>query len=139
VGGLSTETELRKAVAAQMLWRYLGEGERHALDAPPVHPAIEQAREFTHARLAEPITLDQLAAAAAVSPPHLVRLFRAHVGMTPMAYVWERRGVALLEQTGLSVKAIAEMCGFQTSYHFSRRVRLATGASPREVRRRAWR
>jgi AraC-like DNA-binding protein len=55
--------------------------------------------------------------------------------------VWSRRvdaGVELLTGTGLPVGAIAERCGFQTSFHFARRVRRATGATPTEVRRRAW-
>ena len=58
-----------------------------------------------------------------------------------MAYVWARRvdaGVELLSGTGLPVGTIAERCGFQTSFHFARRVRRATGATPTEVRRRAW-
>jgi AraC-like DNA-binding protein len=55
--------------------------------------------------------------------------------------VWSRRvdaGVELLAGTGLPVGVIAERCGFRTSFHFSRRVRRATGLAPTELRRRAW-
>ena len=90
----------------------------------PADPAVETARHFIHAHLREPLTLDTIAMAAAVSPPHLIRLFRQQLNTTPMAYLWERRvaqGIDLLRQTGLSVGEIATRCGFQTSYHFSTR------------------
>ncbi len=140
---LSTADAMLKALGAQMLWRYIGEGERllmgNASTTP--HPAIERVRQFIQSHLGEPLTLESLASAAAVSPSHLIRLFQSEMNTTPIAYVWERRvtmGIELLENTGLSVGMIAERCGFQTSYHFSRRIRQATKLSPLEVRRRAW-
>lgn len=141
---LPTAGEMLKALAVFMLWRFVGEGERalrgEAADMP--HPALERARLYIHAHLHEPLTLDVIASAAAVSPSHLIRLFQSSLHTTPVAYLWERRvayGVELLENTGLPVSIIAERCGFQTSYHFSRRIRQATGLAPLDVRRRAWR
>jgi AraC-like DNA-binding protein len=45
-------------------------------------------------------------------------------------------GIDLLQHTGLPVGTIADRCGFKTVYHFSRRVKRATGSSPTELRRR---
>lgn len=140
---LPTRNLLLRAVAAQMLWRYLGEGElaveHSGVSAPP---ALDRARQFMREHAHTSLTLTEVASAAAVSPAHLVRLFRAQLGTTPMAWLWERRidaGIVLLEQTGLTVSEIAARCGFQTSYHFSRRVRERTGLPPVEVRQRLWR
>jgi len=139
---LPTRGLMLRAVAAQMLWQYLGEGELSVRsDRPTAPPALDRARQHMMQRLHAPLTLSEIAVAAAVSSTHLVRLFRAHLGTTPMAWLWEQRvdaGIALLEQTGLTVGEIAECCGFQTSYHFSRRVRERAGVSPTEVRRRLW-
>ncbi len=139
---LSTAPILLKTLAVQMIWRYIGEGELQMNGtSTPADPAVETARHFIHAHLREPLTLDMIAMAAAVSPPHLIRLFRQQLNTTPMAYLWERRvaqGIDLLRQTGLSVGEIAIRCGFQTSYHFSRRVRQAMGLSPIEVRQQSW-
>jgi AraC family transcriptional regulator of arabinose operon len=140
---LSTAGEMLRAIGAQMLWLYVGEGERQDGDKPGggLHPAVERARHYIRIHLSESLNLEDIADYAAVSPSHLIRLFQAELGATPMAYVWEQRlqaGIELLEQTGLPVSLIAERCGFQTSDHFSRRVRAKTGYSPLEVRRRAW-
>ena len=139
---LSTVDTLLKALAVQMIWRYIGEGEllTNGATTPP-DPAVENARHFIHAHVGEPLTLDMIAMVAAVSPSHLIRLFRQQLNTTPMAYLWERRvaqGIELLRQTGLGVGEIAQLCGFRTSYHFSRRVRQAVGLSPLEVRQQIW-
>jgi AraC family transcriptional regulator of arabinose operon len=136
---LSTARTMLQALAAQMLWRYIGEGERilSGLD-PTVHPAVERVQQFIDAHLGEQLTLVHLAGAAAMSHAHVTRLFHTHLRQTPMAYLWKRRiarGIDLLEHTGLTVGEIARHCGFQTSDHFSRRVRQATGRSPLNIRR----
>jgi AraC-like DNA-binding protein len=134
----STDVQLQLALAASMVWRYVAEGE--ARIAPASGP-VEQARRHIHDNLAHALSLDAIAQAAGVAPAHLSRLFRARLSTTPMAYVWSRRvdaGVELLESSGLPVGVIAERCGFRTSFHFSRRIRRATGRSPTELRRRAW-
>ena len=126
-------------LAAAALWRYVGEAERGRPERPR---PVEDARRFIHANLHDPgLTLNVIARAAHVTPPHLVRSFRAELGTTPKAYLWERRaalGVDLLANTGLSITAIAGRCGFRSPHHFSRRVRQATGLPPGALRRLHW-
>lgn len=129
---------LLAALAAAAFWRYATEAQ-----AQPVRDdAVERASRFAHDHLADPgLDLTRLAAAAHVSAPHLVRRFRAELGLTPMAYVWRRRvehGIDLLGHTGLPVGEIAARSGFKTVYHFSRRVKEQTGRSPVALRRERW-
>jgi AraC-like DNA-binding protein len=137
---LSTARPLVAALAAAAFLRYAGEAESHA-GGPG--GAVDRARAFLHANLADPrVDLDAVARAAHVSPPHLVRRFRAELGVTPMAYLWHRRvttGVDLLKHTGLPVGTIAARTGFKSVYHFSRRVKAATGSSPVALRGQRWR
>jgi AraC-like DNA-binding protein len=132
-------TPLLHALVAAALWRYVTEAER-GID--PRSTLAESAREHLHAELHDPdLDLAALARACNVSAAHLVRVFRRETGVPPIAYLWQRRvavGVDLLANTGLPVGAIAERCGFKTVYHFSRRVKQATGLAPTEVRRRRW-
>jgi AraC-like DNA-binding protein len=136
---LSTAKPLLAALAAAALWRYAGEAESRSHG--PGEP-VERARAFLHEHLADPaVDLEQVARAAHVTPAHLVRRFKAELGVTPMAYLWQRRvatGIDLLTYTGLPVGEIAARTGFKSVYHFSRRVRQATGVPPTEVRRARW-
>jgi AraC family transcriptional regulator of arabinose operon len=136
---LATQKILRKAIAVEMLWLYLGETElvSRELDISGCHPALSRAQEFIQGHLAEPITLAQLSRVAGISPAQLIRLFRAQFNLTPLNFVWNERvklGVQLLAQPKLSIREIAELSGFQTSYHFSRRVRQLTGVPPTLLR-----
>jgi transcriptional regulator GlxA family with amidase domain len=70
-----------------------------------------------------------------------VRRFRAELGTTPIAYLWERRvalGIDLLRSTGLPVQAVATRAGFRSVYHFSRRVKAHAGSSPTAIRAAVW-
>ena len=136
---LPTADELVAAVGAAALWRYAGEAEA-GVDGPG--DAVELARRYLdlHAGDAD-VSLESVSVAAHVTPAHLVRRFRAELGTTPMAYLWQRRvaaGVDLLTNTGLPVGEIARRSGFRSVYHFSRRVKQATGMPPSELRRRGW-
>jgi AraC-like DNA-binding protein len=137
---LSTAAALLRALVSAALWRYVGEAE--ARD-PGTSDAVARARAHLHANVADPdVDLDRVAGAAHVSPAHLVRRFRAELGVTPMAYLWRRRvaiGIDLLTHTGLPVGDVAPRSGFKSVYHFSRRVKEETGACPTAVRRAGWR
>ena len=126
-------------LAAAAVWRYVAEAQRRR---PERARPVDDARRFIHATLHDPaLTLDAVAAAAHVTPAHLIRSFRAEHGTTPKAYLWERRvalGVDLLANTGLPIAAVAARCGFTTPHHFSRRIRQATGMPPAALRRARW-
>lgn len=136
---LPTARPLVAALAAAALLRYVGEAESGG--AGPGDP-VDRARAFLHANVADPgVDLARVAAAAHVSAPHLVRRFRAELGVTPIAYLWQRRvatGIDLLEHTGLPVGEVAARAGFRSVFHFSRRVRERTGRSPTALRRERW-
>ena len=126
---------LLRSLAAAALWRYAADAETRP---PGVSDAVPRARAAIHDRLGDPgLDLAQIAAAAHVSPAHLVRRFRAELGTTPIAYLWERRvalAVDLLRSTGLPLKEVAARTGFRSVYHFSRRVKAQAGVPPTAVR-----
>jgi len=132
--------ELAVLTASRMLFDYIGTAElREGTASPPPAP-LERALGYIERHLDRPLELADVAGAAAVSRPHLIRLFQQHLGTTPVRYLWRRRderGTCLLQKTDLSVAEIAERSGFRTGHHFSRRIHAATGLTPTQVRTRA--
>jgi len=133
-----------RALLAQLglsaLHAYAFEAERAALRSLTPEPVLK-AQQFIEANLPQPITLSDIARAASVSPPYLVKLFRRHLRSTPMRYAWEariRRGAQLLIQSGLPVSKVARQCGFRSPFHFSRLIKQRYGLSPRALRQQAW-
>ena len=104
----------------------------------PVARALKHMRYVLEEDPRAPITLEELAEEANVSPQHLCRMFRQSIGHPPMATFRLLRlqlGVALLVRSSLSVKDVADQCGFADPLHFSRCFSSAFGRSPRRVRK----
>ena len=137
---LTTREELMLLCGQRILYQFIGEAELAGGIGVGFSDPVERALDFIDEHLSDPLTLESIAAAAAVSASHLIRLFHEQLATTPVRHVWDRRlerGLSLLEETGLTIGEIAHRCGFRTSHHFSRRVHQRTAASPTEVRRRA--
>ncbi len=93
---------------------------------------------YANERLDQPLTLAQLASAASMSAFHFVRSFREVTGVTPLAYVMNRRidkSKALMSRVGLAMGAIAHMCGFSSQSHFSAAFKARTGHTPNAYRK----
>jgi len=66
------------------------------------------------------------------------RLFKDHTGLPPHQYLLElriRKARRLLTDTTLSVEAIADELGFDSSFYFSRCFKQRTGLAPRNFRK----
>lgn len=78
---------------------------------------VERAIRHIEANLAEPISLDRLAAHAGISPFHLSRSFRRITGLGIKGYLQERRlrqACRLLADTRKPLAEIAYDCGFSS-------------------------
>ncbi len=129
-----------KALGLALLEEYIRMA-REGGDDPHRDAPHERGRRWIEEHFAEPDALAAAARAAAVTPQHLIRLFRAHYDTTPGRYLWQmrvERGAGLLTASGLTVAEIADRCGFKNPFHFSRLLRRMQGASPRQLRQRAW-
>ena len=101
---------------------------------------LHVARDFIAASFAQPITLDEIAHVAALSPNHLLRSFKALFHTTPHQYLTEERlahACRLLRTTELPITTICLDVGFQSLGSFSTRFRRRFGQSPVQFRQQA--
>jgi len=136
----NVESGLQRSLGLAALNMYVGESSRFKQHAS-IHPSVDQAKTVMQSRFSENLSLAEVASAVGLSPEHLVRLFRQHERITPIKYLWNYRilrGIELLVHSGLSVSEISVRCGFQTSYHFARKIKESIGHTPSSIRRTAW-
>ena len=114
------------------------------IEAPVLNPSLverlEMVRAHLHHHVAEPVSLAELAAIAALSPSYLVRAFKAHVGVPPHRYLVGLRvelARELLLTSSLSITQIAHRVGFASPSHFITRFQAAWGTTPFRFRRQA--
>lgn len=90
-------------------------------------------------QLAYPWHLEALSQQLQIDRSYLVRLFTAHIGISPMAYLARRRAeqaARLLISTGLPIASIGAAVGWPEPRHFARCFKAQTGISASAYRAR---
>jgi len=96
------------------------------------------ALSYMQDNLDDELRMIDIADRANVSTRHLERLFRRHVGCTPLQMLNElrvSRVYALLNETNQSVSEIAAAAGFASTCQLARKFRARFGRSPYDYRR----
>jgi AraC-like DNA-binding protein len=137
------EEKLRELLAAMVESQL---GVKRQTDALPAARAstreelwrrVNRARDFLHAHPGAPVRLSEVAAAACLSPFHLLRTFQSAFRQTPHQYLQQcrlERAKFLLEKTSIPVTAICLDCGFTSLGSFSTFFQKSCGMSPRQWR-----
>lgn len=103
---------------------------------PPARHLL-RARDLADRRYADPLTVDDLAAAAGLSRAHFSREFRRVFGESPHAYLLTRRlerAAALLRTTDYSVAEVCLSVGLQSVGSFTTSFTRTFGVSPTAYR-----
>jgi len=98
---------------------------------------LERARDYIEANLKETLSLDSIAEAAALSPYHFSRTFKAATGLSPHRYVTLRRvelAKMLLVSTRLPLVEVARHVGIPNQSHFTTQFRKLAGCTPKAFR-----
>ena len=106
--------------------------------ARPRNETVEQICAYLSANYQQKFSLTEVAARFYISPYYLSRLFRRVTGQSIVDYINNRRIEAaqkLLENTELSISAVAEQTGFASAAHFRRVFREVMGTGPLQYRK----
>ncbi|UPG89423.1 DNA-binding response regulator [Luteibacter aegosomaticola] len=101
---------------------------------------LRAAMRFVSQRLAEPLGLDEIAAAVGTYDKRLSAIFRQRLGTTVFAWIREerlRKSRELLAGTSLGMQDIASTIGFRSAANFATAFRERFGVTPGDYRRAA--
>lgn len=102
--------------------------------------AVQRAIAFLSANYAQPLTLEDAAAAAGYSPAYFSRVFREETGVTYRAYLNRiriERSKLLLLSGPVSVAEVCQRVGFSDQSYFCKVFRELEGVSPDRFRKRS--
>lgn len=101
------------------------------------HTYVQKSIEYISANYSYPITVEEIASYVGLSRSHLFRSFEDVLGLSPKEYLTDfrmKQACCLLENSGLSVTAVANSVGFDNGLYFSRTFRRKKGMPPTEYR-----
>jgi len=101
------------------------------------HPGVARSLRFMWDHCHEPIGVDDLAKAAAMSVRSFHQAFVENLGRSPgseLHLLRIERAKRLLDESPEKIETIAEMCGYRNSNSFWVAFKQATGMSPKKYR-----
>jgi AraC-like DNA-binding protein len=133
--GLERETALVRLLALLV--------ERFAERRPPERSsgaerqAVKRARDYLAENYAEPVTLEDLARVANLSPYHFSRVFAEQTGMPPHAFQIQLRVARAREllRQGWPIPQVATHTGFADQSHLTRHFKRLTVVTPGQYAR----
>lgn len=131
---------VRSLLAVHLLRHYANVRLPYDSDAGLMPTQRKRVVDMIESRLAENISLDELADVAGMSSFYFSRRFKTHFGISPYAYVIRARVAKareMLRHRKVPQKVIALECGFSDQSHFCRTFRKITGISPSEYQSEA--
>lgn len=101
-------------------------------------PSVREAERYIRAHVSQPLTVEDVAHAARVSPRTLARRLHASLGITPIAFLHRIRleGAAhMLETSRLTVDEVAAKVGYRDASTLRKLMHRELGISPKQMRR----
>lgn len=140
------EEKLRRVLVAmlaqqQQLYQQMAQvPAARATTREELYRRLTRARDFMHASLSQPLSLEAIAGQVYLSPYHFLRSFKQVFGQTPHAYLTQKRlerAQFLLTRTEQPITEICFAVGFESLGSFSSLFQRQVGMSPRAYRKAA--
>ena len=129
---------LGHAALAHVLARHAGRAPRGDIRGGLAPALRRRLAEWLQARLAQPVTVGEMAAFCALSETHFAHMFRASFGAAPHEWIVARRierAAALLrDRRALPLEAVALATGHASASHLVRRFKAVWGMTPGQYR-----
>ncbi len=110
---------------------HIGLKQNHGLDS------LNQVLLYIDTNLNTHITIDEIAHVACLHPNYFINYFKKITGLSPLAYINQRRidkAKQLLLLSEMSIKHIAAETGYKNEFYFSKSFKKHTGYSPSQFK-----
>jgi len=137
MGDEPARLEARARLGAMLLGWARGFAEAEGQLAPVSKP-LGWVESFLGARLGEPVSVEQMAGRARLSPSRFHAVFKREFGVSPSRYLVElrvRHAGELLRTSDWTLAHIAHLCGFAAVHSFAKAFKRVKGITPDEFRR----
>ncbi|MGE8496817.1 MAG: AraC family transcriptional regulator [Pseudomonas sp.] len=124
--------EDKQEAATAFFTRMLRTLETAPLSQSEAHDKLQRAAAFMQQHCAQALKIDDICAAAELSPSYLTRAFKKLYGMTPHAFLLNQRVqlARLLLKRGEPLAEVALASGFADQAHFQRAFKQLLAATP---------
>ena len=130
--------EIGHAALAHVLARHAGRAPRADIRGGLAPALRRRLVDWLDARLAQPVTVGEMAAFCALSETHFAHAFRASLGVAPHEWIVARRidrAAALLRSRSMpSLDEVARATGHASASHLVRRFKAQWGMTPGQYR-----
>ncbi|MBM3547974.1 MAG: AraC family transcriptional regulator [Alphaproteobacteria bacterium] len=119
------------------LFRRHGSGRARISVAPRDRALLAPALELMHDRYAESLSLEDLSAAAGLTPFQLIALCKRETGLTPHAYLVQLRLKTAMDalREGVPIAEAAHVAGFYDQSALNRHLKHCFGVTPQQFAR----
>ncbi|WP_165972046.1 AraC family transcriptional regulator [Paenibacillus piri] len=121
-----------------ILFQYLKESAALESDKIPQDEEVQKAVEHIRKHAYEDLSMQHVASLIGLSPSQLTRKFKAELGVSPNVYLTQirlQKAKTLLTETYASLQQIAEQCGYDNAFYFSRVFSKFVNMSPSQYRK----
>ena len=131
-----TYEELRLSI--QLLFEQLFR--KHILKqggAPNPEELIESVKKYIRSNYGKDININDIAVHFFITPAYLSRLFKKYSDVRPIEYLTNYRiqkACDYFSHSHLTVREVAELCGYSNQFYFSKAFKQITSVSPSEYR-----
>ena len=132
------DTEFQTRNLLSEIWLLLLDEIKNTDTQPKNQDRVFTMIAFIHENFSEKLTLEDIAASAAISTRECLRCFKASIHQSPMDYLIEHRvrtAKKLLETTDHSITDIALACGFNSNSYFTKLFHRICGKTPNAYRK----
>lgn len=130
-----------QSFAFQLIATIIQDHVPHSLTMRTSPDSLNWITSYMSMHLAEPLSIEDMAKRANLSPSWFSTVFKRTYGVSPHQFLLSLRvnhAADLLRTTELSIENIAMYCGFADVYHFSKAFRKKMGESPTEFRKQSF-